>query len=58
MAHHGGGGSGFVSGMNTTSLNYKLNIIFVVKNGYDLDTRKLVADDLAPRQNYKFILRG
>ena len=49
---------GFVLGMNTTSLNNKFNIIFVVRNWYETDTSKLVANDLAPRQNYKFILQG
>ena len=49
---------GFVLGINTTSLNYKFNIIFVVRNWYKTDTRKLVADDLAPQQNYEFILQG
>ena len=42
----------------TASLNYKINLIFVDRNWYKTDTRKLVADDLAPRQNYEFILRG
>ena len=49
---------GFVLGINTTSLNLKFNIIFVLRNLYETDTRKLVADDLAPQQNYEFILRG
>jgi hypothetical protein len=56
MAHHGGGGSGFVLEINTTTSNYKFKLIFVVRNWYKTDTRKLIENDLAPRQNYEFIL--
>ena len=39
---------GFVLVKHTTSLNYEFNIIFVVRNWYETDTCKLIANDLAP----------
>ena len=51
-----------IDGINTTSMvtsvKYKFNIIFVVRNRYKTNTCKLVADDLVPQQNYEFKLQG